>query len=62
VHEVREWARTLPNGAAVIDLGCRPGFPITEVLVVERLDVFALDAAASFVQAFRRNLPNTRRL
>ena len=36
-----------------------PGFPITEVLVAERLDVFALDAAPSFVQAFRRNLPNT---
>jgi SAM-dependent methyltransferase len=59
VREVREWARTLPNGAAVIDLGCGPGFPITEVLVAERLDVFALDAAPSFVQAFRRNLPNT---
>jgi SAM-dependent methyltransferase len=59
VHEVREWARTLPNGATVIDLGCGPGFPITEVLVAEGLDVFALDAAPSFVQAFRRNLPNT---
>jgi SAM-dependent methyltransferase len=59
VREVREWARTLPNGAPVIDLGCGPGFPITEVLVAERLDVFGLDAAPSFVQAFRRNLPNT---
>jgi SAM-dependent methyltransferase len=58
VREVREWARTLPDGAAVIDLGCGPGFPITEVLVAERLNVFALDAAPSFVQAFRRNLPN----
>jgi SAM-dependent methyltransferase len=59
VHAVREWARTLPSGAAVIDLGCGPGFPITEVLVAEGLDVFAIDAAPSFVQAFRRNLPNT---
>jgi SAM-dependent methyltransferase len=59
VREVREWARTLPKGAAVIDLGCGPGFPLTEVLVAERLDVFALDAAPSFVEAFRRNLPNT---
>jgi SAM-dependent methyltransferase len=59
VHAVREWARTLPRGAAVIDLGCGPGFPITEVLVAEGLDVFAIDAAPSFVQAFRRNLPNT---
>src|SRR6476659_2930349 len=59
VNQVRKWARTLPPGAAVIDLGCGPGFPITEVLVAERLSTFGVDAAPSFVQAFRRNLPNT---
>jgi SAM-dependent methyltransferase len=42
-----------------IDLGCGLGFPITEVLVAEGLNVFAVDAAPSFVEAFRRNLPNT---
>jgi SAM-dependent methyltransferase len=57
--EVRKWARSLPTGAAVIDLGCGPGFPITEVLVAEGLRTFGVDAAPSFVQAFRRNLPNT---
>lgn len=59
VNEVRKWARTLPRGGTVIDLGCGPGFPITEVLVAEGLDVFGVDAAPSFVQAFQRNLPNT---
>lgn len=59
VREVREWARTLPSGASAIDLGCGPGFPISEVLVAEGLNVFAVDAAPSFVEAFRRNLPNT---
>src|ERR1051325_8371866 len=59
VNAVRKWARTLPRGATVIDLGCGPGFPITEVLVAEGLSVFGVDAAPSFVQAFRRNLPNT---
>jgi 2-polyprenyl-3-methyl-5-hydroxy-6-metoxy-1,4-benzoquinol methylase len=39
-------------GAAVIDLGCGPGFPITEVLVAESLSTFGVDAAPSFVQAF----------
>lgn len=57
VNEVRQWARTLPCGAAVIDLGCGPGLPITEVLVAEKLNVFGVDAAPSFVEAFRRNLP-----
>jgi 2-polyprenyl-3-methyl-5-hydroxy-6-metoxy-1,4-benzoquinol methylase len=57
IKRVREWAKTLPRGAAVIDLGCGAGFPITEVLVLEGLDVYAIDAAPSFVDAFRRNLP-----
>lgn len=55
---VRDWARTLQRGDAVIDLGCGSGLPITEVLVGEGLNVYAIDAAPSFVQAFRRNLPN----
>jgi len=42
----------------VIDLGCGPGFPITEILVAEGMNVFGVDAAPSFVEAFRRNLPN----
>jgi SAM-dependent methyltransferase len=59
VNEVRRWARMLPAASAVIDLGCGPGFPITDVLVAEGLNTFAIDAAPSFVKAFRRNLPNT---
>ncbi|HEU5377736.1 MAG TPA: class I SAM-dependent methyltransferase [Ktedonobacteraceae bacterium] len=58
VNVVRKWAQTLPCRAAVLDLGCGPGFPITEILVAEGLTVFGVDAAPSFVQAFRRNLPN----
>jgi 2-polyprenyl-3-methyl-5-hydroxy-6-metoxy-1,4-benzoquinol methylase len=55
---VRNWARNLPPGAVVIDLGCGSGLPITEVLVAEGLNVYAVDAAPSFVQAFQRNFPN----
>ena len=59
VKEVRQWARTLPRGSSVIDLGCGPGFPITVVLVEEGLRVFGVDAAPSFVSAFQHNLPGT---
>jgi 2-polyprenyl-3-methyl-5-hydroxy-6-metoxy-1,4-benzoquinol methylase len=59
VKEARRWAKTLPLGSSVIDLGCGPGFPITVVLVEEGLDVFAIDGSPSFVKAFRRNLPGT---
>jgi SAM-dependent methyltransferase len=54
---VRDWTRTLPFGAAVIDLGCGTGFPITKVLVDERLNVYGVDASPSLVAAFRHNLP-----
>jgi len=56
-REVRAWARELPRGAAVLDLGCGPGIPITQVLVTEGFSVYGVDAASSFVEAFRRNLP-----
>jgi len=59
VKEVRKWAKTLPRGSSVIDLGCGPGFPITVVLVEEGLQVFGVDAAPSLVAAFQRNLPGT---
>ncbi|HJQ26101.1 MAG TPA: class I SAM-dependent methyltransferase [Blastocatellia bacterium] len=55
---VRDWARTLPPGATVIDLGCGSGLPITRVLVEAGLNVYAIDAAPSLVQAFRNNLPD----
>ncbi len=58
VTTVRKWARTLPPGAAVIDLGCGSGIPITQVLVTEGLNVCAVDASPSFVLAFRQNFPN----
>src|SRR5258705_1876276 len=51
-------ARTLPPRATVVDLGCASGFPIIEVLVAEGLNVYAVDAAPSFVHAFQRNFPN----
>lgn len=56
-REVRNWARTLPHGAAVIDLGCGSGLPITKALVGEGLNVYGLDASQSLVGAFRHNLP-----
>jgi len=54
---VCDWARTLPRGAIVIDVGCGSGLPITTVLVSECLNVYAIDASPSLVQAFRRYLP-----
>jgi SAM-dependent methyltransferase len=59
VKEVRRWAKKLPRGSSVIDLGCGPGFPLTVLLVEEGLQVFAVDAAPSLIAAFRHSLPGT---
>lgn len=59
VARVQDWANALPRGAAVLDLGCGPGVPITEVLVGAGLGVYGIDAAPSLVREFRRNLPTT---
>ena len=57
VREVRAWARALPAHATVLDLGCGPGVPLTEVLVDEGLTVYGVDASPTLVHAFRERLP-----
>ena len=37
VAAVRRWASALPQGAAVLDLGCGNGVPITRTLIDEGL-------------------------
>jgi SAM-dependent methyltransferase len=50
VKEVRSWARTLPPGSSIIDLGSGPGFPITAVLVEEGLNVSGVPILCEAVQ------------
>ena len=55
---VREWSRTLPRGASVLDLGCGHGVPISQVLVSDGFAVYGIDASATMVAAFRERFPN----
>ncbi|MDZ4700477.1 MAG: class I SAM-dependent methyltransferase [Rhodothermales bacterium] len=57
VASVRAWARTLPPGAAVLELGCGHGVPISEALVDEGVTLFGLDASPRMIAAFRTRLP-----
>jgi 2-polyprenyl-3-methyl-5-hydroxy-6-metoxy-1,4-benzoquinol methylase len=56
---VRTWCKSLPKGAAVLDLGCGTGIPITKVLFDEGMMVYGIDASASMVSAFQQHFPNT---
>ena len=54
---IREWAASLPRGAAVIDIGCGSGEPVTAALIDAGLRVSALDASPALVAAFRQHFP-----
>jgi 2-polyprenyl-3-methyl-5-hydroxy-6-metoxy-1,4-benzoquinol methylase len=58
VDVVRMWARSLPSGGAVLDLGCGAGVPVAEALDQDGLLVHGIDASPTLVAAFRQRLPH----
>ena len=57
---VRAWADALPPGAAVLDLGCGPGSPRSDILAGSGFSLYALDAAPSLADAYRTRFPDAR--
>ena len=58
VAMVRTWARSLPRGGAVLDLGCGGGVPVSEALTEEGFVVHGIDASPTLAAAFRRRFPH----
>ncbi len=56
---VRTWAKGLPSGASVLDLGCGFGCPISQELIEGGFAVYGVDAAETLVAEFRRRFPDT---
>lgn len=52
-----DWSKSLPDGAAVLDLGCGTGVPITKTLIDRGFDVYGIDASPSIIAAFRARFP-----
>ena len=57
VATVRSWARSLPPGASVLDLGCGHGLPISMALIDDGFVVYGVDASPSLTAAFQRRFP-----
>jgi len=57
VATVREWCRSLPRGRSVLELGCGYGQPISQVLIDEGLDLYAVDASPKMIAGFRSRFP-----
>lgn len=57
VGAVMEWSGRLSAGAAVLDLGCGPGFGVSESLVRAGFRVHGVDASRTMAEMFRERLP-----
>jgi SAM-dependent methyltransferase len=54
---VRDWARALPPDAAVLDLGCGHGIPISAALIDAGAVLYGVDASPRMIAAFRSRFP-----
>ncbi|TQV78826.1 class I SAM-dependent methyltransferase [Exilibacterium tricleocarpae] len=57
VDVARAWAQTLPNGAAILDLGCGTGVPIALALSKDGFRIYGVDASPTIIAEFKRRLP-----
>jgi cyclopropane fatty-acyl-phospholipid synthase-like methyltransferase len=55
---VKQWSRTLRKGAAVIELACGGGYPVTRALNSAGLKLWAVDSSPSLVTAFQSRFPD----
>ncbi|MGN7161619.1 class I SAM-dependent methyltransferase [Sphingomonas sp. SAFR-052] len=58
VEVVRDWARTLPVGAAILDIGCGSGWPVATTLAEAGHRLVGIDPSPTLLAAFRRALPD----
>ena len=52
-----QWSRTLPEGAATLELACGGGYPVTRVLQKTGLSIYAIDSSPSLLTRFRERFP-----
>ncbi len=58
VATIRAWARSLPRGASILDLGCGFGVPISQALINDGFVIYGVDASPSLIAEFRRRFPD----
>jgi SAM-dependent methyltransferase len=60
VQTVLAWARNLPRGAAILDLGCGFGMPISAALMNAGNVIYGVEASPTLCAAFSENVPHAR--
>jgi SAM-dependent methyltransferase len=54
---IQAWANQFPRGASILDIGCGPGGPRSEVLINSGFAVYAVDAAPTMASNYQRYFP-----
>jgi cyclopropane fatty-acyl-phospholipid synthase-like methyltransferase len=55
---VSSWAKTIPTGSVVLDLGCGTGLPISKIFIDEGMTVYGVDASPTMTKTFHQNFPD----
>jgi len=55
---VRGWAKSMPPGSVVLDLGCGTGIPVSKILIDEGMKVYGIDASPTMAKVFHQNFPD----
>lgn len=58
VQVVDQWARSLKPGAAVLEIACGGGIPVTQILINAGLRVWAIDSSPTLVAVFKDRFPS----
>jgi cyclopropane fatty-acyl-phospholipid synthase-like methyltransferase len=58
VATIQAWSQSLPEGSAILDLGCGPGGLRSEVLINKGFAVYGVEASPSLAEAFRSRFPS----
>jgi SAM-dependent methyltransferase len=55
---VRGWAKSIPPGSVLLDLGCGTGIPVSKLLIDEGMKVYGIDASPTMAKMFHQNFPD----
>lgn len=58
VGVVRDWARALPLGSSILDIGCGSGWPVATTLAEAGHRLAGIDPSPTLLAAFRRAVPD----
>lgn len=59
INAIHNWATRLPAQASVLDLGCGPGAPLSQVLIDRGCRVHGVDASPAMAAAFQARFPGS---